>query len=179
MKRTSYQAKLGRKIDNITNKVLDNNIRLASHPTDMLRIEVERDERSHDIVSRTITNSEIMPVILPKMEDIPMRQFKREGTETMIPSLFSIAQEEYFEVYAPTECNLNEDDLLIRILYDKSPNIDEPYIFVLQVKEVLGTFGYSSLLWKKCLTTFYDEALPPAILTTIQEAIEKRDLLYW
>ena len=179
MKRTSYQAKLGRKIDNITNKVLDNNIRLASHPTDMLRIEVERDERSHDIMSRTITNSEIMPVILPKMEDIPMRQFKREGTETMIPSLFSIAQEEYFEVYAPTECNLNEDDLLIRILYDKSPNIDEPYIFVLQVKEVLGTFGYSSLLWKKCLTTFYDEALPPAILTTIQEAIEKRDLLNW
>lgn len=179
MKRTSYQAKLGKKIDNITNKVLDNNIRLASHPTDMLRIEVERDERSHDIVSRTITNSEIMPVILPKMEDIPMRQFKREGTETMIPSLFSIAQEEYFEVYAPTECNLNEDDLLIRILYDKSPNIDEPYIFVLQVKEVLGTFGYSSLLWKKCLTTFYDEALPPAILTTIQEAIEKRDLLNW
>ena len=64
-----------------------------------------------------------------------------------------IAQEEYFEVYAPTECNLNEDDLLIRILYDKSPNIDEPYVFVLQVKEVLGTFGYSSLLWKKCLTT--------------------------
>ena len=45
MKRTSYQAKLGKKIDNITNKVLDNNIRLASHPTDMLRIEVERAER--------------------------------------------------------------------------------------------------------------------------------------
>lgn len=179
MKRTSYQAKLGKKIDNITNKVLDNNIRLASHPTDMLRIEVERDERSHDIMSRTITNSEIMPIILPKMEDIPMRQFKREGTETMIPSLFSIAQEEYFEVYAPTECNLNEDDLLIRILYDKSPNIDEPYVFVLQVKEVLGTFGYSSLLWKKCLTTFYDEALPPAILDTIQEAIEKREMLNW
>lgn len=179
MKRTSYQAKLGRKIDNITNKVLDNNIRLASHPTDMLRIEVERDERSHDIMSRTITNSEIMPVILPKMIDIPMRQFKREGTETLIPSLFSIAQEEYFEVYAPTECNLNEDDLLIRILYDKSPSIDEPYIFVLQVKEVLGTFGYSSLLWKKCLTTFYDESLPQAILDTIQEAIEKRELLNW
>ena len=97
----------------------------------------------------------------------------------MIPSLFSIAQEEYIEVYAPTECNLNEDDLLIRILYDKSPNIDEPYVFVLQVKEVLGTFGYSSLLWKKCLTTFYDEALPPAILDTIQEAIEKREMLDW
>ena len=57
MRRTSYQAKLGKKIDNITNKVLDNNIRLASHPTDMLRIEVERDERSHDIVSRTVVNS--------------------------------------------------------------------------------------------------------------------------
>ena len=73
MRRTSYQAKLGKKIDNITNKVLDNNIRLASHPTDMLRIEVERDERSHDIVSRTVVNSEVMPIILPKMEDIPMR----------------------------------------------------------------------------------------------------------
>ena len=179
MRRTSYQAKLGKKIDNITNKVLDNNIRLASHPTDMLRIEVERDERSHDIISRTVINSEVLPIILPKMEDIPMRQFKREGTEVLIPSLFSIAQEEYFEVYAPTECNLNEDDLLIRILYDKSPDVEEPYIFVLQVKEVLGTFGYSSLLWKKCLTTFYDEALPQQIIDTIKDAIEKRELLNW
>ena len=122
---------------------------------------------------------------MAKKEEMLGVEFNTDPSEPFVDSSMSpfyipfYKTEEYFEVYAPTECNLNEDDLLIRILYDKSPNIDEPYVFVLQVKEVLGTFGYSSLLWKKCLTTFYDEALPPAILDTIQEAIEKRELLNW
>ena len=49
-RRTDFQARLGRKLDNIRKRVLDNNIRLSAHPTDMLRIAVQRDERSHDLI---------------------------------------------------------------------------------------------------------------------------------
>lgn len=179
MRRTTFQARLGKKIDNISLKVLDNNIRLTAHPTDMLRIAVERDPRTRDIVSRTVENTEIMPIILPKMVDIPLRQLKREGTTTtdvMIPSLYATMQsQDYFEVYAPVECKLNEDDLLIRILYESAPNVTEPYVMVLQVKEVLATFGYSSVMWKKVIVVFYEEILPEKIIQIIQDSIYKRE----
>lgn len=179
IRRTNFQARLGRKLDKINGKIIDNDIRLTAHPTDMIRVEAIRDERSHDLISRVIKSTEVMPVLLPKMVDIPMRHLIRENKNVLIPSLYSIIQEEYFEVYAPVECDLNEDDLLMRILYDSSPEIDNPYVLVFQVKEVLGTFGYSSLLWKKCLVTIYDEALPDQVITTIKQLIKKRESLNW
>ena len=179
LRRTDYQARLGVKLDNIRRKVLDNNLRLSSHPTDMLRIAVKRDERSHDLISRTIESAEIMPIILPKMEDIPLRHLIRDGQDILIPSLFPITQQEYFELYSPVECDLKEDDLLVRILYDSSPSINEPYVLVFQVKEVLATFGYSSIEWKKFWATLYDEKLPQRVVDIIKASILKRELLNW
>jgi len=179
MRRTTYQARLGKKLDNITQKVLDNNLRLSAHPTDMLRIEVNRDERSRDLISRTVKSVEVLPILLPKMVDIPLRHFIRDNTDIMIPSLYATQEQEYFEVYSPIEVDLNEDDLLIRILNDSSPDINNSYVMVLQVKEVLGTFGYNSLVYKKLVVTFYDESLPPQIINTIKEANKKRELLTW
>lgn len=179
LRRTDYQARLGVKLDNIRRKVLDNNLRLSSHPTDMLRISVKRDERSHDLISRTIESAEIMPIILPKMEDIPLRHLIRDGQDILIPSLFPVTQQEYFELYSPVECDLKEDDLLVRILYDSSPSINEPYVLVFQVKEVLATFGYSSIEWKKFWATLYDEKLPQRVVDIIKASILKRELLNW
>ena len=179
MRRTSFQARLGQKMDKISQKVIDNNIRLTSNPTDMLRIQVNRDERSSDLKSRTVKSVEVLPIILPVLKDIPLRHMIREETDILVPSMYMIAQEEFFEIWSPIEVDLNEDDLLIRILNDSSPEINDPYVMVLQVKEVLGTFGYASLVWKKCLCTFYDEALPNHIINIIKSNIKKRELLGW
>lgn len=179
MRRTSFQARLGKKMDKITQKVIDNNIRLTSNPTDMLRIQVNRDERSSDLKSRTVKSVEVLPIILPVLKDIPLRHMLREDTDILVPSMYMIAQEEYFEVWAPIEVDLNEDDLFIRILNDSSPEISDPYVMVLQVKEVLGTFGYASLVWKKCLCTFYDESLPGPVINVIKANIKKREELGW
>lgn len=179
MRRTSFQARLGKKLDRISQKILDNDIRLTSNPTDMLRIQVNRDSRSSDLKSRTVKSVEVLPIILPVLKDIPLRHMLREETDILVPSMYMIAQEEYFEVWAPIEVDLNEDDLLIRILNDSSPEISDPYVMVLQVKEVLGTFGYASLVWKKCLCTFYDEALPNQIINVIKADIKKREELGW
>lgn len=177
MRRTSFQARLGRKLDNINKKAIDNSIRLSSHPTDMIRIKADRDPRSGDLISRTITDVEILPIILPIMKDIPMRRFLREGSEVLIPSLYPIQNEEYFTIYAPVEVKLDEDDLLIRLIY--VDGTEEPYCLVLQVKEILSTIGYNSLIWNKINVTLYDEKLPNHVVNMIREAHEKRYELNW
>ena len=177
LKNTTFQARLGKKLDKISRKVIDNQIRLTSNPTDMIRVQVNRDEHSGDLISRTVSAAEVMPIILPVMKDIPMRHFIRENDDIVIPSLYPIQEQEYFEIYAPVKSHLLNDDLLIRLLGD--PNVDEPYVMVLQVKEILGTFGYSNLKWMKYWVTFYDEKLPARIIQLIKKEISKREELNW
>lgn len=177
LKNVTFQARLGKKLDKISRKVIDNQIRLTSNPTDMIRVQAQRDPQSGDLISRTISDAEVMPIILPVLKDIPLRHFIRETEDIVIPSLYTTVEQEYFEIYAPVESHLLNDDLLIRLLGD--PNTDEPYVMVLQVKEILGTFGYSNLKWMKYWVTFYDEKLPSKIIQIIKKEINKREALTW
>ena len=174
---TSFQARLGKKLDNITRKVLDDRIGLTAHPTDMLRISVKRDSRSGDLLSRTITSSEVVPIIFPKMTDVPLRQFAtRDDKEVLLPSFYAFSQEQHFDLYAPIAVQLDVDDLLIRFVYNEDRL---PWISVLQVKVILSTVGYNSILYNKLQCTFYDETLPEKVLSLIRSAIDRRELLGW
>lgn len=174
---TSFQARLGKRLDNITRKVLDDRIGLTAHPTDMLRISVKRDSRSGDLLSRTITSSEVVPIIFPKMTDVPLRQFAtRDDKEVLLPSFYAFSQEQHFDLYAPIAVQLDVDDLLIRFVYSEDRL---PWISVLQVKDILSTVGYNSILYNKLQCTFYDETLPEKVLSLIRSAIDRRELLGW
>ena len=174
---TSFQARLGKKLDNITRKVLDDRIGLTAHPTDMLRISVKRDSRSGDLLSRTITSSEVVPIIFSKMADVPLRQFAtRDDKEVLLPSFYAFSQEQHFDLYAPIAVQLDVDDLLIRFVYNEDRL---PWISVLQVKDILSTVGYNSSLYNKLQCTFYDETLPEKVLSLIRSAIDRRELLGW
>lgn len=181
MHRTTFQARLGRKMDTVHRRVLDNNIRLSSHPTDMIRIAIERDPRSRDIVSRTIESAEILPIILPPMKDIPIRHLSgfREGQEVTIPSLYTIDQNTYFEIYAPVRVKLNPDDLLIQIIYDDINCPDDPYVMVLQVSEQFATIGYSAVRYHKYWCVFFNESLPQKVIDILKKDQLKRQLLGW
>ena len=174
---TSFQARLGKKLDNITRKVLDDRIGLTAHPTDMLRISVKRDSRSGDLLSRTITSSEVVPIIFPKMTDVPLRQFAtRDDKEVLLPSFYAFSQEQHFDLYAPIAVQLDVDDLLIRFVYNEDRL---PWISVVQVKDIVSTVGYNSILYNKLQCTFYDEMLPEKVLSLIRSAIDRRELLGW
>lgn len=181
MRRTTFQARLGRKLDKIHREVLDNELRLSSHPTDMLRISITRDPRSRDIVSRTLESTEVMPVVFPKIESIPMRHLEgyREGNEVTIPSLYTIDTQEYFEIYTPVGSKLKPDDLLVRIVYDDVECPNDPYVMIMQVTEQLATIGYSSIRYYKYFCTYYNENLPQRIVDTIKSDQIKRSLLGW
>jgi len=176
--RSAWQARLGSRLDPIKRKLLDNNILLTAHPTDMLRIRVERDPRTYDILSRKIIPAEILPIVLPVMSDIPMRRLEKNNDTGMIVCSFSMIEEQKpFELYCPVAGQLQRDDLLFRIL--KDPYADFPYIMVLQVKDELATFSYSSILYVKYKATFYDEPLPVAVVQELVKASEKREQLAW
>lgn len=174
---TNFQARLGKKLDNITRKVLDDRIGLTAHPTDMLRISVKRDPRSGDLLSRTITSSEVVPIIFPNMTDVPLRQFvTKDDKEVLLPSFYAFSQEQHFNLYAPIAVQVDVDDLLIRFVYNEDRL---PWISVLQVKDILSTIGYNSILYNKLQCTFYDEVLPEKVLSLIRSAIDRREMLGW
>lgn len=181
LRRTTFQARLGRKLDAIHRSVLDNNIRLASNPTDMLRISINRDERSRDIISRTLESMEIVPIIMPAIDKIPMRHLEgyREGNEVVIPSLFTIDQKEYFEIYTPIEAKLKPDDLLVRIIYDDVNCPNDPFVMILQITEQFATVGYSSIRYYTYWATYYNENLPAQIINSIKSDQIKRKILGW
>lgn len=174
---TSFQARLGKRLDAITRKVLDDRISLTAHPTDMLRISVKRDSRSGDLLSRTITSSEVVPIIFPNMKDVPLRHFATEDDkDVLLPSFYAFSQEQHFDLYAPITVQVDIDDLLIRFVYNEDRL---PWISVLQVKDILSTVGYNSILYNKLQCTFYDETLPEKVLSLIRSAIDRRELLGW
>jgi hypothetical protein len=175
--RTSWQARLGSKMDAIKAKTHDNLFLLASHPTDMIRIQSKRDPRSGDLSSRTIVARDVLPVILPILKDVPLRRFIKEGESTTITSLSPLDNKNLFEAYCPLENNLRRDDLLFRII--RTGESSEPYLMVLQVKDELGTFSYSSLLYMKYKLSYFDEQLPQKIVDTLIEFAEKREELKW
>lgn len=178
MRRTSYQARLGKKLDNIVRKVTDNNLRLSSQPVDMIRIKVNRDPVSQDLISRTIISNEIIPVIFPTMGKVPLRRLRREGNEdVLIPNLYQFYEEQYWTIYTPAEIQLDEDDLLLRLIYD--PYSAEPNIICLQVKETLATVGYNSIIYLETKVTLYDESLPSEVTDIIKQANDKREELGW
>ena len=173
---SAWQARLGNKLDPIKRKILDNQILLTSHPTDMLRVRVTRDERSHDIISRTIISSEVLPIMLPTMKDIPLRRLQHQDGHTIL-SMSLLEDDRAFEAYCPLQVGLERDDLLFRIV--KDPYSDSPYFMVLQVKDELGTMSYSSLLYVKYKLSFYDEPLPETVVTKLKEFALKREELTW
>ena len=172
--RTVYQAKLGYKQDIQKRKILDNNLRLSSHPTDMLRITTIRDIRSGDIQSRSVDSAEVLPILLPVMKDVPLRKFSSlDNKDVLIPSLYVIGGRAYFELYAPASAQLKPEDLLVRLISD--PNApQDPYVLVLQVKEALATISYTSILYERYQATLFDESLNDDIIKAIKAAYAKR-----
>ncbi len=177
MHRSAWQARLGARLDPIKQKLLDNSMLLSAHPTDMLRVRTTRDSRTQDVLSRTIVAAEILPIMLPAMSDVPMRRLERDDTGELVVSFSMLEDQKPFEAYSPLAGQLRRDDLLFRIL--KDPHADLPYMMVLQVKDELATFSYASVLYTKFLLTFYDEALPPVVVSEIMKAATKREALKW
>jgi hypothetical protein len=173
-----WQARLGSKLDNIFRKTIDNTLSLSGYPIDMIRVKVTKDPRTLDIISRTITEAGILPIYFnTAFENLPLRRMDYDDTEQVIMTLDGTKLTEKIEVNCPLSYKLNREDLLFRILRDDYS--ERPVVLILQVKDELGTFGYSKLLHTKYILTTYDEKLPTKILEEVVKSTTKREVLKW
>lgn len=179
LNRTSFQARLGKRLDGMKRKFIDNQLLLTAHPTDMLRVRVVRDERTQDLQTRTITANEVIPVILPPLVDVPLRRLLNDNGVYILTTAFTATDDTKADIkaYCPVEADLWRDDLLIRLW--KDPKTTRPFVTVFQVKDELGTFGYGSILYMKYNISYSDEKLPSFIVQSIADAVEKRETLGW
>jgi len=83
-----------------------------------------------------------------------------------------------FACTAPITSNIDQDDIIVKF-FERPSTSDDPLVLILQIKDILGTFGIRSLLYTKIKATFYDEELPTQVRTWCLEMAQRRDDLKW
>ena len=173
----SWQARLGTKMDDIYKKSMDNTISLSSYPIDMVRVQVTRDPRTQDLISRTIIASEVMPIFFEEpFTDLPLRRMEYADTENIIMTIDGTKLSD-IKVKCPISETLNRGDLLFRIIRDDYS--ERPVVLILQVKDELGTIGYSKLIQINYVLSYYDEKLPESVISAVIDSTEKREVVQW
>ena len=132
--------------------------------------------KQKDLISRTIEEIGVLEVVMPPMIDVPMRRVKNVDNSLSLDSLdpFELFP---FECYTLNRYNIDKDDLLIRVIQD--PEVDRPYVMILQVIDTLMTIGSQDPIWKKFKCVYYNQSLPAEILALVIEAQQRRVLLGW
>ncbi len=173
----SWQARLGSKVDDILKKSIDNKISLSSYPIDMVRVQVNREHRSQDLISRTIIANEILPIYFEKaLDELPLRRMEYADTEKIILTIDGTKLSD-IKVRCPISIRLSRDDLLFRIMRDDYS--ERPVVLVLQVKDEIGTIGYSKLIQIQYILSYYDEKLPSSVIESIIDSTSKREVVQW
>jgi hypothetical protein len=74
---TSVQSRLGYYNDRLRRKIVDNNLRWISHPTDCIRT-THRKTFEGDSVSYIVERADIVPIIFPPLEEVPIRKIRHD-----------------------------------------------------------------------------------------------------
>jgi hypothetical protein len=172
MRQNSFSARLASKMNSLYRKIFDRRIELAGILTDVIRVKVEKTAQL-DIASREITGMDLINIIYPRMENLPMRKITRPSDGTTRNAIYA-KEREPFMLVAPITVNVDVDDILIKLYEDVTAD-HEPWVTVLQVKDILGTFGDRSIIYQKIQATYLDEALPPAVITYVTNMATRRE----
>lgn len=171
---TTYQSRLASRLNAISQKLTDNQIRLTGVATDCIKISASLTDQG-DIITRKVEDIDVVSIIFPPLKDIPLKKVKTDtGQETVVPYTFDIQS---LEVYAPLTAKLDQDDLLVKF-YENIAGYD-PYIAIFQVKEMLGTFGARSIIYHKLQLSNYDTVLPTQIIEWSIDMARRRGILKW
>lgn len=177
MRQSSFSARLASKLNALHQKILNKKIEYAGILTDVIRVKIER-TTTRDVASREIVGLDLINVIFPRMEDIPMRKITKDDGTTQ-NAIYGKTGEPFL-LYSPVNVGVDIDDLLIKLYEDVSAD-HVPWVVVFQVKDMLGTFGDRSLVYQKIQCTLFDESLPDAVITFITTMAQRResDELAW
>jgi hypothetical protein len=171
---TTFQSRLSSKLNNISRKLHDNSIRLGGVAVDCIRI-TPKVSAQGDIISRKVEDLDVISAIFPPLQDIPLKKVKNDSGQTIIiPYTFDIQP---IEVLIPSNFLIDANDLIIKF-YENLERQD-PYIAIMEVKDMLGTFGARSIIYNKYKLTFFDGVLPDQILQWCIDMAKRRQELKW
>jgi hypothetical protein len=177
MQQNTFSARLASKVNALYRKIFDHRLEYAGILSDVIRVKVER-TTTLDIASREVTGLDLINVIFPRMEDIPMRKVTNESGDTR-NAIYANANQP-FMLFSPVTDAVDIDDLLIKLYEDTTADMT-PWVTVFQVKDLLGTFGDRSIVYQKIQCSYFDESLPPAVITYITDMAARREegILGW
>lgn len=117
--------------------------------------------------------------MFPPIVDVPYRRLIRDsGTETYkLETLPAVTDLFPIQITVAQIDEIYQGDLIFRILLD--PDIIEPFVMVLEVKESLATFGVHSIIGNKFNCAYYSEDLPQEMLDAVVAFAERRSMLGW
>jgi hypothetical protein len=151
-----------------------------SDATDCIRLHVRRSYEG-DAVSLICEKADVINAVFPPLTDVPFRRIKRDKDTrswqltSLVGSFEDGEQQKQYTIQTPYEFDVDVDDLIFRIFTDE--NQEANIIVILQVKELLGTFGHSRLILQKSGCVIATEAMPAEILETVQLMAERRSKL--
>jgi len=173
----SFQSKLAAKLNTMSQKLVDNSIALAGVATDVIRIRIDTNQM-FDPSKITVDGIDIIEIIFPKLEDIPMTRFDR-GAGSFISANDAATQNQSqpFTCYTRVHEALDEGSIILKFF--DNPISSDPWILPLQVKNRLGTFGSRKIIWMKVNLGYYDNPLDPKIYEWCEQLAQRRGILGW
>jgi len=171
----TFQARLAAKLNKISQKLADNSISLMGTATDVIRLKSKKNNFG-DIISRSLEDIDVVEIRFPALKEVPMWRFDSNGVPQQSVDIHS-GEYQPFKSIVPLQFKLDQDDILIKFF--ENPQGDKPLVLVLQVKDVLGTFGDRSIIYQQYNISYYDEQIETEIWEWVLKAAQRRGLLGW
>ncbi len=183
---SSWQSRLSAKTNKISQKLIDNSIQISGVLTDTLVIRIKEDKHL-DPISINLENITSVNMVFPKMEDIPLFRFlgSQYAPSDVASSFIDDEEKGPIVVYAPVTTKIDQGSLVVRVFeYPNSsiantPETTKPWVLILKVVDVLGTFGSRDMVWQKLNMTYPDTPITPELSSYIEQLAYRRLVLQW
>jgi hypothetical protein len=179
---STVQQRLGAVQDNLRIKLLDDTQFLIGDATDIIRIKTRKTYEGDDI-SYICERADVINAVFPPMTDVPFRKLRREGRAggyqltSLVAAFEDGEQQKNYTIQVPITNDIDVGDLLFRIT--DVGRAEYSIVLVLQVSELLGTFGHSHIILHKCGCTIPTDNVPQEIVETMVKIAKRRGYLGW
>jgi hypothetical protein len=179
----TLQSRLAMSQDRMRRKIIDDNVSLISVPIDCIRMKARRHAVEGDDISWICEQADVISIVFPPLQDVPVRKIRKDKKtrlyqmKSLVSSFEDGEEAKFFTCISPQAHDVDVDDLLIRVMMDDDG--DAPTVFLLQITELLGTFGGRMLIQQKFNATIPTVQIPQEVLETVVQMIERRRAIGW
>lgn len=171
----TWQSRLAAVQNRISQKLLDNSIKLAGVATDVLMI-TEELNRVQDVSQIDLNSIQVLNIIFPALEDIPIRRFL-QSSGTYLQASDGKSEKEPFICYAPISTIVEQGSIFLKFI--ENPNGVEPLVLPLKLADVIATLGARTIQYQKLPLVYYDTPINTTLYQLLLTLAQRRNILRW